>query len=76
MSTHELEARVKKIEDIEEIKKLEARYVYLVDTLQIEKLPELFADSFTIDFGHLGTFTTKEELLEFLGGARTGNGMM
>ena len=76
MSSHELEARIRKIEDIHEIKNLEARYVYLVDTLQIDKLPDLFADIFTIDFGHLGTFNTKEAFVDFLNGARTNTSMM
>ena len=76
MTSQDLKTRIKRLEDIEEIKRLEARYVYFVDTLQINKLPELFADSFTVDFGHLGTFNTKEALLEFLSGARIGNSMM
>jgi len=76
MMMHELEARIRKVEDIEEIKNLEARYVYLVDTLQMDKVPDLFVDNLIVDFGHLGTFKTKAELLEFLNGARTGTSMM
>ena len=74
--SQELEARIRKVEDIEEIKNLEARYIYLVDTLQMDKVPDLFADNFIVDFDHMGTFKTKAELLEFLKGSATRSSMM
>ena len=74
--SQELEARIRKIEDIEDIKNLEARYIYLVDTKQMEKVPDLFADNFIVDFAHMGTFKTRSELSEFLKGAAEGSSMM
>ena len=73
MTSQELEARIRKIEDI---KNLEAKYLYLVDTRQMDKIVELFADDLTVDFDHMGTFKTKAELLEFLNGSAEGLSMM
>ena len=70
------EARIRRLEDIEEIKQLQARYCYLIDTLQMEKVLDLFADDFTAEYDPLGTFATKEELLGFLNGAGEGAPMM
>ena len=39
MTSQDLKTRIKRLEDIEEIKRLEARYVYFVDTLQINRGP-------------------------------------
>jgi len=72
----ELEARIRRIEDIEEIKNLQAKYAYLIDTVQMEKVPELFADKFIAEYVPLGTFKSKAELLEFLKGAASGSSMM
>ena len=75
MSEH-LEARIRKLEDIEEIKKLQAAYAYCIDTVQMEKVVELFADNFVAEYDPLGTHTTKESLLEFLKGAGEGSALM
>ena len=76
MTQHELEARIRKIEDIEEIKNLQARYCYLIDTLQMDKVPDLFADNFTAEYVPLGTYTTKAKLLKFLKATDEGTSMM
>ena len=68
MSSHELEARIKKIEDIEEIKKLQYTYAYLIDTRQFHRVPDLFADDFVAEWGFAGPFTKKEDLREFFTG--------
>jgi len=47
--SQELEARIAKLEDVEEIKKLQAKYAYFIDTSQMEKVSELFADDFVAD---------------------------
>jgi hypothetical protein len=75
MSEH-LEARIRKLEDIEEIKTLQATYAYSIDTLQMEKVPDLFANDFIAEYVPLGTHTTKESLLEFLKGAGEGAALM
>jgi len=77
MISKELEARIRRVEDIEEIKNLQAQYGYLIDTLQMEKVTELFADEFIAEYlPSLGTFKTKKDLGEFLKGAGAGSGMM
>jgi len=68
MSSHDLEARIKKIEDIEEIRKLQYTYAYLIDTRQFDKVPDLFADDFVAEWGFAGPFRKKEELREFFTG--------
>ena len=71
-----LEARINKLEAIEEIKNLQARYAYLIDSLQIEKIPDLFADSFMAEYDTMGTFRTKSELFRFFETFSTVSSMM
>lgn len=42
----------------------------------MDKVPDLFGDNLIVDFGHLGMFKTKAELLEFLNNARAGSSVM
>ncbi len=74
--SEELEARIRKIEDIQDINNLQAKYAYLVDTSQMDKVLDLFADNFIAEFDRIGTFKTKAELLEFLNSAAAGTTMM
>ena len=76
MTLEELEARLRKMEDIEEIKKLQARYVYLLDTFQVDKIPDLFADDFTMEMDGQGPFKTKDEVLMIFKGAAKRYSMM
>ena len=64
MNLEEIAAKLKKLEDIEEIKKLQARYAYLVDTSQPDKIPDLFADEFTMELEGLPPLKTKDEVLK------------
>jgi hypothetical protein len=72
----ELEARIRKLEAIEEIKNLQARYSYFIDSFQGEKLIDLFADNFIAEYEPGGTYRTKEELLGFIKVVRLTNVMM
>lgn len=74
--SQELEARIAKLEDVEEIKKLQAKYAYFIDTSQMEKVSELFADDFVAEYHQIGTFTTGAGLLEFLNSAGATSSMM
>ena len=76
MTQHELEARIKRLEDIEEIKNLQARYCYFIDTLQMDKVPDLFAENFIAEYVPMATFKTRAELMQFLKGADEGSSMM
>ena len=64
----ELEARIRKIEDYQEISNLQAQYSYLIDTEQMEALIDLFADDFVWEggFDSMAGVSTKPELLQRL----------
>jgi hypothetical protein len=68
MATSKLEKRIKNLEDIEEIKKLQANYAYLIDSFQLEGLANLFVDDITAEFAPLGKFNNKTELMSALKG--------
>lgn len=66
--TMELEARIRKVEDFQEITNLQARYAFLIDELELDDLVELFAEDFVweVGFDRMTRFTSKPDLLEFL----------
>lgn len=63
-----LEARIKRLEDIQEISDLQAKYSYHVDSSEIDDLLDLFADTFewSVGFDEMTTFTSKPKLSRFL----------
>jgi hypothetical protein len=66
MDQKELEAAVTKLQDIEEIKKLHARYCYLIDAGRMEDVAELFTDDAIADWGGLrGRYEGKEAIKFF-----------
>lgn len=70
MTTQDFEARLRVLEDTEEIKKLKARYCYLVDAALSDpsKWDEFlanFADEAKIDFGPFGVREGKEAVGKF-----------
>lgn len=65
MSLEELEARIRVLEDIEEVKKLMASYCYLIDARQWDDVVALFADNARADYGMLGTYEGKEGVATF-----------
>ena len=62
--SEELDTRIKRLEDIEEIKNLQARYAYLIDTRQFERVADLFTDDLVADYGGMAKHTSKAELVE------------
>jgi ketosteroid isomerase-like protein len=50
MSDKDMEKRIGILEDIEEIKKLKAKYCYFLDTFQTDALVALFSEDATADF--------------------------
>ncbi len=64
----DLEARIRKLEDIEEIKKLQAKYGYFIDTHQGEEVMKLMVDDVKTEYGPFGSYQGKGELLAFLNG--------
>jgi hypothetical protein len=54
MDLEELEARVKTLESIEEIKKLQRSYGYYIEYGMVEEVVDLFSDSPNVAFWHSG----------------------
>ena len=61
----DLEARIKRLEDIEEIKKLKHKYCYTVDAHDLEGIVSVFADDAKADYGPLGLYEGKAEVRRF-----------
>ena len=65
MSLEELEARIKVLEDIEEIEKLMASYAYWVDAFQMDDVVGLFAENAKAEYGPLGSYEGKDGITTF-----------
>ena len=64
MSLKELEKRVQAIEDTEEIKKLQQKYMDLMDNLRYPEVLDLFTDDATVEVRNLGVLKGKEGLTD------------
>jgi ketosteroid isomerase-like protein len=64
MSIEELERRVKALEDLEEIKKLQRRYMSLLDNLEFRQAVELFAENATAEVRNSGIRRGKKEIAD------------
>jgi ketosteroid isomerase-like protein len=53
-SLEELEARLKRLDDIEAIRTLRMRYHYLLNERQFDRMHELYAPDALLDFGYVG----------------------
>lgn len=61
-----LEARITRLEDLNQIERLQRSYGYFVDKSQWTQLAELFADDATLEIGGKGVFTGKPRVLEYM----------
>lgn len=66
----DLEARIVRLEDIEEVKKLMAQYAYYVDSFQHEMVIDLYADNAVVELSleslpNNGIYRGKEEIVHF-----------
>lgn len=66
--SNEIESRIRKVEDFQAITNLQAKYSFLVDSLQLTELLDLFDDDFVweVGFDQMMTVTSKPALLEVL----------
>ena len=64
MTLEEMEKRLKTLEDIEEIRKLQARYVNYLTTIQWDELVDCFAEDGVVDL-HMGIAKGKKEIEKF-----------
>src|SRR5690606_16829622 len=61
-----LDARITRLEDMNQIERLQRTYGYFVDKSQWTQLSELFADNATLEIGGKGIFLGKERVLEYM----------
>ena len=61
MTLEEMEKRLKTLEDIEEIKQLQGRYVNYLTTIKWDEVVNCFAENGVVDFGYRGA-TGKTEI--------------
>jgi ketosteroid isomerase-like protein len=62
---NDLEARIKRLEDIEAIKQEKSRYVYCLDVRDWDGVLEHFTDDAIVDFGELGHHEGREEMVKY-----------
>jgi len=60
-----LEARVRRLEEIEAIKRLKYKYCYAVDAYNVDEILETFDDNAEADYGPLGQYKGKQEIRRF-----------
>ena len=65
MTLEELEARIRVLEDIEEVNKVMASYCHFVNVSQWDDVMALFADNAKADWGMLGTYEGKEGIATY-----------
>jgi hypothetical protein len=61
-----LEARITRLEDMNQIERLQRTYGYFVDKSQWTQLAELFSDDATLEIGGKGIFIGKPRVLEYM----------
>lgn len=62
----ELDARITRLEDMNQVEKVQRAYGYFVDKGQWTQLSELFADDATLEIGGKGLFLGKKRVLEYM----------
>jgi len=61
----DLDVRIKVLEDIEEIKKLKARYLYYIDDREWDSVLDCFVEDAKTDYGPWGVYEGKKEIEKF-----------
>jgi len=62
----DIEARIRRLEDIEEIKQLQAKYAYFIDMLQPEEVVKLMVKDVKAEYGLWGSYQGTDGFLTFL----------
>jgi hypothetical protein len=62
----QLDTRITRLEDMNQVEKLQRVYGYFVDKGQWTQLSELFADDATLEIGGKGLFLGKKRVLEYM----------
>jgi len=61
-----LDSRITRLEDMDQIERVQLTYGYFVDKSQWEPLAELFTEDATLEIGGKGIFTGKARVLEYM----------
>ena len=61
----DLEARIRRLEDIEAIKQEKSRYVYCLDVRDWDGVLDHYTEDAKVDFGDLGHYEGREEMVKF-----------
>ena len=61
-----LDKRITRLEDMNQVEKVQRAYGYFVDKGQWTQLSELFADDTTLEIGGKGLFLGKKRVLEYM----------
>jgi hypothetical protein len=61
-----LDARITRLEDLNQIERVQRTYGYFVDKSQWKQLAELFTDDATLEIGGKGIFLGKDRVLEYM----------
>ena len=62
----ELDARITRLEDMNQIERVQRTYGYFVDKGQWTQLSELFTEDATLEIGGKGVFLGKDRVLEYM----------
>jgi hypothetical protein len=62
----QLDARITRLEDLNQIERLQNTYGYFVDKAQWTQLAELFARDGTLEIGGKGVFTGRDRVLDYM----------
>jgi len=62
----QLDARITRLEDLDQIERVQRTYGYFVDKGQWTQLSELFAEDATLEIGGKGLFLGKKRVLEYM----------
>lgn len=65
MTLEELEERVRRLEDLDEIKELHREYLFLISNLDFDKALDCFAETIIVDIAQYGVRRGKEEVTRF-----------
>jgi hypothetical protein len=68
VTLEELEERVRRLEDLDEIKELHREYLFFISNLDFDKALDCFSETIRVDIAQYGVRKGKEEVTQFFKG--------
>ena len=65
MASGNIEARIQQLEDIEAVKRLQAKFCYVNDSFDWKGTVDLFTDDAVAEYGPFGSYNGKAEITKF-----------